>query len=329
MPSGKCEHASVEFEPMKPMQTGANEPAGADLWRQPLDYEDRQYFSGAGVSIEAELGEFCSAAIPLQWFAQADFERQRCAAVVARSLAERELGEDEKQRAGTTDQSAVEWKARREEELQRRTLHFFAPLLALILFRTARCAREPQATWNSPLAASLRFGRLLDLVRPAGESAGDMYDSLFVYFATAVEMGSLPLQNDEEPREAPCFRNAILLWAKYAESILRTLTARGLRLNGATVRECTTVQQAVGCLMLGVHPSSIVAALCASGNNEVDFLRPFARACVAYHVSPGDAYQQGSDAAGDGSVPDIANRYDDLLAPPSAPDDSPPPPDAP
>ena len=67
-----------------------------------------------------------------------------------------------------------------------------------------------------------------------------------------------------------------------------------MRLNAATVRECKTVKQAAGCQRLDPHPSSIVAALCASGNAEVDFLGPIARAYVAFDVSPVERSPTGS-----------------------------------
>jgi len=301
---------------IKPMNDGVHEHDGADVWRRPLNGEDREFLRCTKIHIEPEMEEYCSAAVPLQWFGEAEFKKLESAVAVARLLAERELKqEDEQGRAESVPLSPAELTARRGEVLRLYAHHHYVPLLALILHRTASCSTTPQPAWNSPLAAGRWFGSLLDLVRPAGRLACDALDPLLICLAAAVEMAPLPLREDDEHRELPCFRNAILLWAKYAELMLRALTSRGLRLNGATVRKCNTVKQAVGCLRLGAHPSSVVAALSNSDQDVADFLGVFARACVAFHVSPDHAYEQGSDAAADFTMPESASRHDDLLEP--------------
>lgn len=307
------------------MNAGEHERTGADLWRRPLIGEDREFLRCADVEIEPELEQYCSAAIPLQWFGGAEFKVLESAVAVARLLAEREFKQnDEQGRTELVPLSPAGWTDGRGEALRLYAHRHYRPLLALILFRTASCSMRPEPAWNSPLAAGRWFGSLLDVVPPAGRLTCCAFDPLLICLAVAVEMAPLPLQEDDENREAPCFRTAILLWAKYAELMLRALTFRGVRLNGATVRECNTVKQAIGCLKLGAHPSSVVTALWDSDHDVADFLGMLARACVAFHVSFGDAYQQGSDAATDYTVPEDANRLDDLLEPPPIAEDPPP-----
>ena len=284
----------------------------------------QEFFDAAGISIDAELEHFSAAAIPLQWFAEADFERLRFAVGVARTLAEQAQAVYAKRQppSGPPASTEADLNVLREGDLRSRTFQLFSPLLALILFRTARCTTRIQEDWNGPLAASQWFGRLLDLVR-AAEADPELLDELFISFATAVEMGSLPLQVDQEPEERPCFRNNIRLWAKYAELLLCTLKSRGLRINGATVRSCNSMKQACGCLMLGAHPESVVVALCDSDFEVVEFLGLLGRACVAFHVNLDDLYESGCSAALNSTLPSDAGILDELLEPKGAGDERP------
>ncbi len=303
---------------MKPRRAGGYERTGANMWRRPLDLDDREFFSYASVEIEPELEAYCDAAIPLQWFEGVDFKMLGAAADVARSLAERDFVRDKKVVLAELGEPAFpEQEATQGEHLQSAIFRHYTPLLALILFRTALCSPGPQTRWNGPLEAASWFGRLLGHVSVAKEPAGLNYDPLLACFATAVEMGLLPLREQEEPG----FQSAVPLWAKYTELLLRTVTSRGGRLNGAAVRSCVNLKQAVGFLQLGAHPSSVAAALWDFENGEIDFLGQFGRACLTFNISADDACQEGGVAALASAVPQKGNWHDELFGPDSTEDD--------